>query len=238
MVRKISQIPVRLKPSSGMPSNFFIKSILKGKRDVSAYKNFIFQSTTDAEKYEMIQNVFVSDESFVFPTTQRLFLHRWFKLFPWLCYSLVEDGAYCLPCLLFAGKKNTAAKSFIFKPFKHWPDGMGAFKRHIDPEHGVHNKCMFDCDQLISLLKGKNVSIDVSVNSLSNEKVLNNRKIILAIIDAIKLCGRLVIELRVTGMPQNITQKLDMHQLQLVQEIFSILLIMLLEMVIKFSKTI
>ena len=179
-----------------MPSKFVIESILKGKRDVSTYKKFIFQSTADAEKYEMIQNVFIPDKSFVFPTTQRLFLHRWFKLFPWLCYSLVEDGAYCLPCLLFAGKKNTAAKSFIFKPFKHWPDGMGAFKRHIDPEHGVHNKCMFDCDQLISLLKGKNVSIDVSVNSLSNEKVLNNRKIILAIIDAIKLCGRLGIALR------------------------------------------
>ena len=101
-----------------MPSNLFTESILKGKRDVSTYKKFIFQSTTDAEKYEMIQNVFIPDKSFVFPTTQRLFLHRWFKLFPWLCYSLVEDGAYCLPCLLFAGKKNTAAKSFIFKPFK------------------------------------------------------------------------------------------------------------------------
>ena len=118
------------KPSSDMPSNLFTESILKGKRDVSTYKKFIFQSTTDAEKYEMIQNVFIPDKSFVFPKTQRLFLHRWFKLFPWLCYSLVEDGAYCLPCLLFARKKNTAAKSFILKPFKHWPDGMGAFKRH------------------------------------------------------------------------------------------------------------
>ena len=179
-----------------MPSNFFIESILKGKRDVSTYKKFIFQSTTDAEKYEMIQNVFIPDKSFVFPKTQRLFLHRWFKLFPWLCYSLVEDGAYCLPCLLFAGKKNTAAKSFIFKPFKHWPDGMGAFKRHIDPEHGVHNKCMFDYDQLISRLKGKSVSIDVSVSIVSNKKVLNNKKNILAMIDAIKLSGRLGIALR------------------------------------------
>ena len=73
---------------------------------------------------------------------------------------------------------------------------MGAFKRHIDPEHGVHNKIMFDYDQLISRLKGKSVSIDVSVNSLSNQKVLNNRKIVLATIDAIKLCGRLGIALR------------------------------------------
>ena len=184
------------KPSSDILSNFFVESILKGKRDISTYKQFVFQITTDAEKYEMIQNVFISDKSFVFPATQYLLLHRWFKLFPRLCYSLVEDGAYCLLCLLFAGKKNTATKSFIFKLFKHWPDGMGAFKRHINPEPGVHNKCMFYYDQLISRLKGKNVSIDVSVNSLSNAKVLNNRKIILAIIDAMKLYGRLVIALR------------------------------------------
>ena len=62
MVRNVSQIPVRnktvvfTKPSSDTPSNFFIEPILNGKRDVNTYK-FIFQSTTDAEKHEMIQNV-------------------------------------------------------------------------------------------------------------------------------------------------------------------------------------
>ena len=61
--------------------------------------------------------------------------------------------------------------------------------RDIDPKHGVHNKCMFGYDQLISRLKSKSVSFDGSVNSLSNEKVLNNRKVILAIADAMKMCG-------------------------------------------------
>ena len=89
-----------------MPSNVFIESILKGKRDVSTYKKIIFQSSTDAEKYKMIQNIFITDKSFVFSATQRLFLHRWFKLFPRLCYSLVEDGAYCL--LLCLSLLNTA----------------------------------------------------------------------------------------------------------------------------------
>ena len=131
-----------------MPSNVVIESILKGKRDVRAYQKFTFQSTADAEKYEMIQNVFIPVKSFLFHTTQRLFLHRWLKPFPWLCYSLVEDGAYSLPCLHFSDKKNTDAKSFIFKPFKLWPDGIDVFKRYIDPEHGVYNKCIFDYDQL------------------------------------------------------------------------------------------
>ena len=97
-----------------MPSNFFIESILKGKRDVSTYKKFIFQSSTDAEKYEMIQNVFIPDKSLVFPTTQRLFLHRWFKLLPWLSYSLVEDGAYCLPCLLFLLTRKTLLQNLLY----------------------------------------------------------------------------------------------------------------------------
>ena len=75
--------------------------------------------------------------------------------------------------VFFQLSRKTAAKAFIFKPFKHWPDRMSAFKRHLDPEHGVHNKYMFDNDQLISRLKSKSVFIDVSVmNSLSKEKVL------------------------------------------------------------------
>ena len=110
-------------------------------------------------------------------------------LISWRCYLLFTVSSFCWK------EKNTIAKSFIFKLFKHCPDGMGAFKRHVHPEHDVHNKCMFDYDQLIFRLEGKSVSIDVSVNSLSNEKVLNNRKNILAIIDAIKLCGRLGIAL-------------------------------------------
>ena len=68
------------KPSLDMPSNFLIKSILNGKRDVSTYKIIIFRSTLDAEKYEKIQNVFTADKTLVFPATQWLFLHTWFML--------------------------------------------------------------------------------------------------------------------------------------------------------------
>ena len=41
---------------------------------------------------------------------------------------------------------------------------MDTFKRHIDLEHGVHNKRMFDYDQRFSRLEGKTVSIDVFAN--------------------------------------------------------------------------
>ena len=84
---------------------------------------------------------------------------------------------------------------------------------------------MFDYDQLISHLKGKCVSIDLSVNSLSNEKALNNRKIILAINDAKKISGQF--EKALWGYRDASKYHSEIG-----------LLIMLLEMVIKFWKTI
>ena len=181
------------RPTSDMPWNFFIESMLKGKTDVSVNEKYIFPSRTDGiymKWYKM----------FLLPVKVLHFL----QLSAYSCMDslnvvlLLISWRWCLffPCLLFAGKKNTAARSFILKLFKHWPDGTDAFKRHIDPEHGVHNKCMFDYDQLISRLKSTNISVDVSVNSLRNEKVLYNIKIILAITDIIKLCSRLRIALR------------------------------------------
>ena len=95
---------------------------------------------------------------------------------------------------------------------------------------------MFDYDQLISRLKGKNLSTDVSVNSLSNEEVWNNRQTILAINDATKMCGWLGITLQ--GHKDASSYHLGISQLLLMKEILSISLIMQLEMVIKFSKTI
>ena len=159
------------RPTSDMPWNFFIESMLKGKTDVSVNEKYIFPSRTDGiymKWYKM----------FLLPVKVLHFL----QLSAYSCMDslnvvlLLISWRWCLffPCLLFAGKKNTAARSFILKLFKHWPDGTDAFKRHIDPEHGVHNKCMFDYDQLISRLKSTNISVDVSVNSLRNEKVLYN----------------------------------------------------------------
>ena len=165
-----------------MPSNFFIGSILKGERDVSTYKNSFFEKLLMQRSMKWFKMF--------------LFLTKVLYLLPLSAYSCIDSfnfsfisWRWCLlfKCLLFAGKKSAAGKSFIFKLFWHWP------------KHDVHNECMFDYDQLNSHLKGKSVSIDISVNSLMknwiNEKVLNNRKIILAITDPIKLCGRIGIAL-------------------------------------------
>ena len=68
--------------------------------DVATYKSkapFI----SDIEKKELIKNVFVPDDNFSFPETNRSFKYKWFKWFPWLLYSPNEDAVYCLACFVF-----------------------------------------------------------------------------------------------------------------------------------------
>lgn len=76
----------------------------------------------------------------------------------------MEDGAYCLSYLLFAGSKRTLAKSL---PFRHWPDAVSAFKGYGDPKKGVHSKYMFDYNELLDRLKEKTESI----SSVSSELI-------------------------------------------------------------------
>ena len=59
--------------------------------DVATYRSkapFI----SDIEKKDLIKNVFVPDDNFSFPETNRSFKSEWFKWFPWLCYSPSEDA--------------------------------------------------------------------------------------------------------------------------------------------------
>ena len=59
---------------------------------------------SDIEKKDLIKNVFVPDDNFSFPETNRSFKSEWFKWFPWLCYSPSEDAVYCLAYVLFGHK--------------------------------------------------------------------------------------------------------------------------------------
>ena len=102
--------------------------------DVATYKSkapFI----SDIEKKELIKNVFVPDDNFSFPKTNRSFKPEWFKWFPWLCYSPSEDAIYCLACVLFGHKfpeKSSRVKNFYSQHFRHWPAAVSACKVHAE----------------------------------------------------------------------------------------------------------
>ena len=90
---------------------------------------------SDIEKKDLIKNVFVPDDNFSFPETNRSFKSEWFKWFPWLCYSPSEDAVYCLACVLFGHKfpeKASRVKNFYSQYFRHWPAAVSACKVHAE----------------------------------------------------------------------------------------------------------
>ena len=88
--------------------------------DIATYREKA-KSMTDLEICVPIKNVFKPDKTYSFPTTNgRSFRFEWLELYPWLCYLPSQDGAYCLPCVLFgdrfpekALKKKCCQKLFL-----------------------------------------------------------------------------------------------------------------------------
>ena len=77
----------------------------------------------DAELYSLINNVYKPSKNFDLPETERSFRFVWFEEFPWVCYSRWEDGAYCLPCVLFGHKVvgSSSLENLYRKSYQTWP---------------------------------------------------------------------------------------------------------------------
>ena len=89
----------------------------KYKNDVSTFFSLRFPNDlSNGEKEKLMKNVFVPKSNFVFPITKRHFCYNWLDLYPWLAYSPVCDGAYCLFCVLFCNKVFTGKKNWCSFP--------------------------------------------------------------------------------------------------------------------------
>ena len=59
----------------------------------------------------------------------RSFIYSWIGKYPGLAYSISQDGAYCLFCLLFVCDKNEHAV-LIRKPYRDWKHATELFNGH------------------------------------------------------------------------------------------------------------
>ena len=177
--------------------------------DVATYRSkapFI----SDIEKKDLIKNVFVPDDNFSFPETNRSFKSEWFKWFPWLCYSPSEDAVYCLACVLFGHKfpeKASRVKNFYSQPFRHWPAAVSACKVHAEgkkknkessnePCQSLHSKTWPILSNIMAHLKGSGEEIEVMLTKNSDKEVQKNRNKLKPIVDTVILLGRLGLPFR------------------------------------------
>ena len=91
---------------------------------------------SNSEVQHLVQSVFVPCKTFSFPknVNGRSFQHTWIDKFPWLTYSKMFDGAFCLPCVLFGynfSSECTTLERLFSKPLNYGNDASAYFKKHV-----------------------------------------------------------------------------------------------------------
>ena len=157
----------------------------KYKDDVSTFFSLSFPNdVSNGEKERLMKNVFVHKSDCVFVITKRHFCYNWLGLYPSLAYSPVRDGANCLFSVLFFNKVVTRKKKLVHLPYSGWSDTQAQLKWHVNVIRGIHSE-----------MAGKVVPVDVQTVQTSEQTKKNNR-ILLSIIDLLKIAGRMGILLR------------------------------------------
>ena len=91
------------------PSKTFIQAV---------YVFIALSDISDTVLNSLISNVYKLQKNFDYIKTERSFRFVWFEEFPWVCYSWWEDGAYCLPCVLFCHKfVRSSILDVLYKKF-------------------------------------------------------------------------------------------------------------------------
>ena len=73
--------------------------------DIGRFAN---RKLTDDERMKVLTETWRPDEDYKFPLLEKFkkrklyFRHQWFRDYPWLSYSSLEEGAFCIPCVAFS----------------------------------------------------------------------------------------------------------------------------------------
>ncbi|XP_060844010.1 zinc finger MYM-type protein 1-like [Rhopalosiphum padi] len=110
----------------------------------------------------------------------------------------VNNGAYCKYCVAFtkneAGVNNQKLGAFVLKKYDDWKHALEDFKNHSNLEY--HKKSLLDADNFLNMLKNPSRAIDKIIDNEKTKQILQNRKNIIPIIEAVILCGRQNLALR------------------------------------------
>ena len=190
-------------PANNLPvTSDDIKKLLGNRKDVSTFCSL--KNVSNADKLTFIRNIFIPGKSFGFPKKSdekgdRPFQHSWLENFPWLCYSLMEDGAYCMYCVLFNGGSSGRKIQLVHTPFKTWSDAQHCFRKHSESKTGIHSKSMDNYKEFLKQVFGKKDLVEQLLSKSTVKQAGKNSKVLLSIIDAIKTIGKMGVPLRGHG---------------------------------------
>lgn len=119
----------------------------------------------------------------------RPFSKQWFKTFPWLEYSILEDAVYCFPCRIFS-KHSDNQTTFISLGFKNWKKSTyndSGLKKHDKSQD--HKNCYVMWVSQKNM-KTRNIpSVSAQINEGHLKLIRENRKYIKQIASVLLFTG-------------------------------------------------
>lgn len=156
---------------------------------------------SDAEKNDLLCNVWKPDESYRFPVdpnSQRRFQHSWLTRFSWLAYSAVDNGGFCLNCLLFGteGVHNASKlQRLVSSPLLPSTSSSKKLTDHA-MKSKVHQIAAANSSDFRRMMEGKQAPIDIQLNNARREMIEKNRMKLRPIVSCIITCARQNVALR------------------------------------------
>ena len=152
---------------------------------------------SDKEKRAVLTKHAKPTGDYSFPKTtmngaNRSFQFNWFAKHPWLVYSQAKDGAYCLPCALFANKEGLG--TLVNTPFRRWIKTSMVLSDHEKLIY--HSTALTQADAFRTTMKHPEEAIEGYLSRQAAENVAINRHIIGAMAECVEFCGRQGIALR------------------------------------------
>ena len=102
-----------------------------------------------------------------------------FNLVGWnfrLCYSLIEDGVYCMYCVLFNGGSSGRKIELFHTPFKTWIDVQRCFRKHSESESGIQSQLTDNYNEFLKQVCGKKNPVDQQLSKSNLKQVEKNKK--------------------------------------------------------------
>lgn len=125
---------------------------------------------------------------------------NWTYEFCWLRYSKIQDGAFCLTCILFppsdglgkGGHQNPG--KLVVEKYNNWKKAKDLFKDHQNNHY--HKLSQIKFDRFLAIRIKKVEPIDRQINEALKKEINDNRDRLRPIIKTILFCGNQGISLR------------------------------------------
>uniref|UniRef100_A0A1X7VRD2 Uncharacterized protein n=1 Tax=Amphimedon queenslandica TaxID=400682 RepID=A0A1X7VRD2_AMPQE len=137
------------------------------------------EKLSSSAKYNILQYHFEPDRNHIFPQNSNghSFQYKWLQEFPWLAYSLQENGGYRINCVLFCISEyhGSFPGDLVTKPLTSFHKALEILRKHYCTFH--HKESVNRCECFVRIMAHQQLAISTVLNQqMADQVALDKRK--------------------------------------------------------------